>query len=152
MIDSMEKISYIDEEILRDICHKLAIKYFTIDGEPIGDYELRDNGKIASALENPQRSFGGVELYPTLYHKAAILYYGMIKAHAFANGNKRIAVVTLLTFLAINDKYLKVAPEVLESNVVEVAESPSGEMDKTLAKLFEFLERNCVPFSEAEPG
>ena len=114
---------YLDRDILRDLCHKLTVKYFSVHGEPIGSYERCDFSKLDSALANPRQTFGGVELYPTLYEKAAILCYGLIKAHAFENGNKRISVVALLTFLAINDVYLDVPNTSLEDWAVRLAES-----------------------------
>jgi death-on-curing protein len=49
----------------------------------------------------------GKRLYPTLVATAAILFYLMIKNHPFQNGNKRIAITTLLTFLYNNNKWLR---------------------------------------------
>jgi len=47
-------------------------------------------------------------LYHGLIGKAAILFYLLIKNHPFKNGNKRIAITTVLVFLSINKKWLKV--------------------------------------------
>jgi prophage maintenance system killer protein len=46
-------------------------------------------------------SFGGIELYTTLEHKAAMLLY-LVKNHSFVDGNKRIAAALLLYFLEKN--------------------------------------------------
>ena len=54
---------------------------------------VRDMGLLASAVNAPFQSFGGVELYPTLTEKAARLCYGIAKNHPFFDGNKRTAII-----------------------------------------------------------
>ena len=63
---------------------------------------IRDIGLLESALAAPFASFGGAELYPTVQEQAARLAYGITNNHAFVDGNKRIGVLALLTFLAQN--------------------------------------------------
>ena len=67
-----------------------------------GQSGLRDEGLLESALAAPFAAFGSEELYPTLVQKAARLGYGLVKNHAFIDGNKRIAAHAMLTFLALN--------------------------------------------------
>lgn len=57
---------------------------------------------LDSALNNPFQSFGGFDLYPSLYDKAARLCYGLIENHPFLDGNKRTATHSVLVFLKIN--------------------------------------------------
>lgn len=61
----------------------------------------RDNG-FESAVNQIYQAIGGKELYPTLEEKAAMLLYLIVKNHAFADGNKRIAAVCFLHFLERN--------------------------------------------------
>ncbi len=63
---------------------------------------LRDIGLLDSALEAPFNSFGGVSNYPTIQSKAARLAFGLIKNHPFVDGNKRIGILAMLSFLEIN--------------------------------------------------
>ena len=56
----------------------------------------------------PFQTFSAKSLYPSLAGKASMLFYLMIKNHPFLNGNKRIAIITLLMFLLRNNKWLKV--------------------------------------------
>ena len=63
---------------------------------------LRDEGLLESALAAPVAAFGSEDLYPTLVQKAARLGYGLVRNHAFVDGNKRIAAHAMLTFLALN--------------------------------------------------
>ena len=67
-----------------------------------GQAGLRDEGLLESALAAPFAAFGSEELYPTLVQKAARLGYGLVRNHAFVDGNKRIAAHAMLTFLALN--------------------------------------------------
>lgn len=104
------------------ISHIMAKKLMDWD-EPIPDFGTRFPGILESCLKTPLQSFAGKYLYPTLEDKAAILFYLMIKNHPFQNGNKRIAVTSLLTFLFINDKWLKIQNDDLYDLAVLVAGS-----------------------------
>ena len=61
---------------------------------------LRDEGMLQSALQRPQDKwhYEQVEL-PEL---AAAYAFGLAKNHAFVDGNKRIAFMTMVTFLRKN--------------------------------------------------
>ena len=67
--------------------------------------------------------------------KAAILFYLMVKNHPFQNGNKRIAVMTLLFFFYKNGKWLEVDDERLYRMAVGVARSKSKVKDDILCWL-----------------
>lgn len=67
-----------------------------------GSVGVRDNDLLESALENCFATFGGVELYPGVEEKGARLGYSLISNHAFVDGNKRIGVFVMLTFLELN--------------------------------------------------
>ena len=57
---------------------------------------------MESALQIAFSSFGGQAFYPTLEEKGACLGYHLISNHAFLDGNKRIGMFVMLTFLAAN--------------------------------------------------
>ena len=67
-----------------------------------GDPSLRDRNLLDSAISGAFQTFGGQELYPTLEEKAARLGHSLIANHAFVDGNKRIGLLVMLTFLAVN--------------------------------------------------
>jgi len=67
-----------------------------------GSNSVRDLGLLDSALEGAFATFGGQELYPSKEEKAAWLGYSLISNHAFVDGNKRIGMYVMLTFLEIN--------------------------------------------------
>lgn len=64
-----------------------------------GGVGVRDEGLLDSALNNAYSTFGGEELYKTKEEKAASLGFSLISNHAFVDGNKRIGVYVMLTFL-----------------------------------------------------
>ena len=67
-----------------------------------GSIGVRDEGLLESALESAFATFDGAELYPTKEEKAAKICNSMIVNHAFVDGNKRIGVYVMLSFLALN--------------------------------------------------
>ena len=67
-----------------------------------GSAGVRDEGLLDSAIENAFATFGGEELYPSKEEKAASLAYSLISDHAFVDGNKRIGVYVMLSFLELN--------------------------------------------------
>ena len=87
-------IKFSKEKVL--LLHKL------ITQETGGDPDIRDLALLDSALESAFQTFDGVELYPTKEEKGARLGYSLISNHAFVDGNKRIGMYVLLTFLEVN--------------------------------------------------
>ncbi len=67
-----------------------------------GSVGVRDNDLLESAIESCFLTFDGVELYPSKEEKAARLGYCLISNHAFVDGNKRIGVYIMLSFLELN--------------------------------------------------
>ena len=63
---------------------------------------VRDLGLLESAIESPFQAFAGKELYPTIQAKGTRLGYGLIKNHCMLDGNKRIGILVMLTFLELN--------------------------------------------------
>lgn len=92
--------------------------------EPIPDFTTRIPNILESCLATPFQTFGGRFLYPSFISRASMLFYLMIKNHPFENGNKRIAMTTLFTFLYANNKWLKVDTQELYNFTVWVAQSP----------------------------
>ena len=103
---------------------KLLHKY--IAQETGGSIGVRDEGLLESALEGIFATFGGQELYPTKEEKGARLGYTLISNHAFVDGNKRIGMYVLLTFLEVNGIRLEATNEEVADVGIKVA---AGEMD-----------------------
>lgn len=72
-----------------------------------GSAGVKDFGLLDSAIESAYQTFGGQELYPSKEEKGARLGYNLVSNHAFVDGNKRIGLLVMLSFLAINGINLK---------------------------------------------
>ena len=81
---------------------KVLLLHQLIAQETGGSIGLRDEGLLESALEAAFSTFGGKELYPSKEEKGARLGYNLISNHAFVDGNKRIGMYVMLTFLEVN--------------------------------------------------
>jgi death-on-curing protein len=55
-----------------------------------------------SALHAPEGAFGGIEFYPDLIDKAAVLLCRLAWNHPLPDGNKRSAWAALILFLDLN--------------------------------------------------
>ena len=67
-----------------------------------GSVGVRDEGLLDSALESAFSGFGDREFYPTKEEKGARLGYCLVTNHAFVDGNKRIGIYVMLSFLEMN--------------------------------------------------
>ena len=72
-----------------------------------GSAGIRDFNLLDSALESAFQTFDGKELYPTKEEKGARLGYGLVSNHAFVDGNKRIGLLVMISFLHINGIKIK---------------------------------------------
>lgn len=70
----------------------------------------------------------------------------MTKNHPFLNGNKRLAVTTMLNFLAKNGKWIKASPIALYEIAKLVAKSKPHQKDDMVAAFKMFLDDNLIPF------
>lgn len=86
-----------------------------------GSLGIRDVGGLESAIAQPQMSFGGTDLYPTIADKAAALGFALIQNHPFIDGNKRIGHAAMETFLYINGFELKAEVNEAEKVILDVA-------------------------------
>lgn len=76
-----------------------------------GEGGVRDIELLDSALQSAYATFDGKELYRTKIEKAARIGYGLISNHAFVDGNKRIGMYIMLTFLEVNGIHIDLSDE-----------------------------------------
>lgn len=88
---------------------------------------IRDEGLLDSAINTPFQSFAGEELYPTVQKKAASLCYGLIKNHAFNDANKRIGILTTMTFMELNNLFVNCSNEEIINLGLNVASGVAGQ-------------------------
>jgi death-on-curing protein len=85
-----------------------------------GSQGVRDNTLLKSIFERPKMTYGGDELYPDVWTKAAVYYEGFAKFHVFVDGNKRTAYLATLRFLNINGIELLVSNSTVEKFTLSI--------------------------------
>ena len=94
-----------------------------------GDVGVLNDGMLDSALQAPFQTFGGEELIPDTKEKIVRLAFGLIKNHAFRDGNKRIGALVLLTLLELNGYKVKATNAEFADIIMRVAASEKDEKD-----------------------
>lgn len=92
------------------------------------------DGSFASSINQIYQTFDGVDVYPTLEEKAAMLLYLITKNHSFSDGNKRIAASCFLYFLDKNNILYRNNVPIIDNGALFaltllIAESKPEEMD-----------------------
>jgi prophage maintenance system killer protein len=92
------------------------------------------DSSFSSSVNQIYQTFDGIELYPTLEEKAAMLLYLITKNHSFSDGNKRIAASCFLYFMDRNGMLYKNETPIIDSSTlfaltILIAESDPKEME-----------------------
>ncbi|MBR4895192.1 MAG: type II toxin-antitoxin system death-on-curing family toxin [Clostridia bacterium] len=87
---------------------------------------IRDEGLLEAAVFAPYQTLGDTELFPSIEEKAARLGFGLVKNHAFTDGNKRIGAHAMLVFLALNGVDVTYTQKELSDIILQIA---SGERE-----------------------
>lgn len=104
-----------------------------------GAFGMRDVGLLESAIAQPRMTFGGEDLYPSLFEKAAALGFSIIMNHPFVDGNKRTGHAAMETFLVLNGMEINASVDEQERVVLAIA---SGELKREA--FVEWLQRNTT--------
>ncbi len=136
-------IKDISIEEVEQVAFSLARERMTYN-EPIPEFATRFPNILESCLAVPFQRFQRRVFYKGLIEKAAILFYLMVKNHPFQNGNKRIAITTLFTFLYKNKKWLRVDNKELYNFALWVAESNARLKTETVMAARKFIKTYLV--------
>lgn len=116
-----------------------------------GESDLFANEKdesFKSSIGQIYQTFGGIELYPSIEEKAAMLLYLVVKNHSFSDGNKRIAAMLFLWFmenngiLYRNDGTKRIADNTLVALTLMIAESRADEKDVMVKVVVNLINKN----------
>lgn len=129
---------YLDEDDVREI-HEHQLAQFG------GQSGVRDPGGLASAVNQPQATFGGEDLYPDAFSKAAILAYCIAENQVFVDGNKRTGLVAALVFLSVNGHEVPPVEERLYDAMMAIAKK-----EMTKEELADRLRTLVCEFSSGE--
>jgi death-on-curing protein len=92
---------------------------------------VRDLGAVESAVAQPQMTFGGQELCPTMAEKATAQGFSLVMNHPFVDGNKRVGHAAMETVLVLNGYELKAPVDEQERIVLQVAAGELGRPEFT---------------------
>lgn len=126
-------------EVIRELHNKFG-------GSNLFGNEKDDSFK--SSIGQIYQTFGGVDLYPSVEEKAAMLLYLVTKNHSFSDGNKRIAATLFLWFLNGNgilyneDGTKRIADNTLVALTLMIAESRTEEKDTMVKVIVNLINKN----------
>lgn len=83
---------------------------------------VRDIALLESAATRPLAVFGGAELYPSVFDKAAALAHSIISNHPFVDGNKRAGIAAAVIFLRKNGHRLSASQKDLVKFTLRIAQ------------------------------
>jgi death on curing protein len=112
-----------------------------------GTMGILSRGALESTLDKPKN----LDLHDadaTLYDLAASYGYGLVKNHCFVDGNKRVALIAVYTFLSINGIELTASEVDAASFFLDLAASLETQ-DVDMKKLADWLEKNSEPVPDA---
>lgn len=110
----MNDIEYLDLEDLLGLVRRLGVG------------PVRDVGLLDAAVARPRSSAYGTDAYATLELKAAALLHSLVRNHALADGNKRLAWLATVVFLDLNDHPVTLSDEEAFDLVIRAA---AGEVE-----------------------
>jgi len=87
-----------------------------------GSPGIRDEGLLESAIAQPEATFFGELLHPTIAEQAAAYLFHISRNHAFLDGNKRTALAATYVFLRLNGYKLIMPKAELYEFVQQVAQ------------------------------
>ena len=90
------------------------------------DYAVRDYGLLEAALARPRATAFGKDAYPDLDAKAAALLHSIARNHALIDGDKRLALASVIAFYGLNGRRLTLTNEAAYDLVISVA---AGHLD-----------------------
>ncbi len=107
------------EDFLRILFSIIEEQLNTDANDPLPDYRKENSEQLQKILHFVQDD----RYYPDLTAKAAYLFTSITTNHIYSNGNKRLALVSMLYFLFVNDVDIKVATGELRNIAIYVADS-----------------------------
>lgn len=107
--------------------------------EVLGSPGIRGVGLLESALARPQATVFGEDAYPGLALKAAALMHSMVTICALADGNKRLAAVSLALFVGMNGHQLRMSDDEAFDLIMAVAAGELRDVEIIAARITPFL-------------
>lgn len=100
----------------------ILVIHARIIDETGGSHGIRDTGLLVSLVERPKAAFGGKEMYPGIFEKAAVYLESLVSYYVFVDGNKRAGIAAAARFLFLNGYTLQANNKQVETFVLKIAE------------------------------
>jgi len=125
--DKIVPAGYISlDDVLK--AHYLICDYFeSLSGVP-SVYQVRDLNLLSSAVWRQFTGFSGKRKWTATLEIAATLFFGIVKNHAFADGNKRTGLLTLLYYMHKHGYMVRCQQRELEQLTIDVAENKASDI------------------------
>jgi death-on-curing family protein len=130
------------------VAFSFAQKLMTYD-EPIPEFGSRFPNTLESCIDTPFMQFNRKDLYRGLVGKTSVLFYFLIKNHPFQNGNKRIAVMTILYLFHKNGKWIRMSNEDLYNFAKGIARSKPTSREKIILQIQTTLKKYSIDLKDA---
>jgi death-on-curing protein len=117
----------------------LEVHQFSIDKYG-GSSGVRELGSLMSAIARPFQTFGGEDLYVTIFEKAAALGESLIINHPFVDGNKRTGFIAMAALLENEGFFLIATQEDAYNFTIKIA---TGETK--LDEIIDWLKKKSDP-------
>ncbi len=108
-----------------------------------GSDAILDLGKVESAVAQPQMTYGGEDLYPSLFEKASALWFSLTCNHGFEDGNKRVGYAAMVVFLKLNRHDIASTVDDKEGICLALADHKRSRAD-----LLDWLARHVAPLEK----
>lgn len=116
-----------------------------VNNQVTGHAVIINAGALDNAVEGPQRTFSGHEIYPTLPGKVYALALPIAQNHPFADGNKRTATISVNQFLQLNGHFVSQDDQaILIDNINNLADENPIEEDDFIEAVGDIIQPNGV--------
>lgn len=147
-------ILYLNKEEVLKIHEELTADFESME-DPIYPAGLRDSDLLESALFHSQTGYEGHVKYPTVESVGAALMYALSNNHAFHNGNKRTAMVSMLVLLdrhnicltCTEDDLFKISIQLADHTLVDESYRYN---DAEIYKLSSWIDENSIIMEKGE--
>ena len=123
-----EVMTYLTAKDVEQI-HWSLVREFERSRDPIAPTGVRSDDLLESAVFRVHTAISGELKYPTIAMVGAAYLHAIIANHAFHNGNKRTALVSMLVFLDLNGYVLEIEEDPLFEYLIRIASHDVGVSD-----------------------
>ena len=110
----MKNVNFIPKKVILYF-HEQLIQIY--GGSP----GIRDESLLDSAIQQPKSSFDGNYLHNSIFEMASAYGFHLCKNHPFIDGNKRVALVAMDTFLQNNGYEISASEKETYKIIIELS-------------------------------